>query len=425
MLLATASISRAVNPRPASFRRWQHELMRQGTLPIIGVAGSRGKSTVIRMIDAVLRSAGLRSATWTNTGVEILGRRQRGELGAWSQALQRLATGSLDVVIQELDWATVNAVGLPPASYATVAVTNLCGNNEACLLDEHTRSAFKAMPKLLDAVAEHGALVLNLDDYQLASGHPREAALSFVTAVSKESPILRQRLSQGQYGVWLEQETLVFGDSLTLPATPVIGFDHLPLTLGGDARFQASNAMTAIAICLAMGLDVPSIQDGLDGFQADPKSMPGSFNCFAYNGARVVVDRIDPSWFLRPVLRALNPGAGTRQITVIGPLTDFPLDDVKEVGRLLGRYFGGIMVHSSDDDDWLREFRKGVSTNRVPPLIAYLPTERRAINRLLKNAREGDALLVLTSTPATAIRAIQRAISATAGPAASAPALVG
>ena len=413
MLLATATISQGTNPRPASFRRWQHDLLRHGTLPIIGVAGSRGKTTVIRMIDAVLRRAGLRSATWTNTGVEILGRRQRGELAAWSQALERVATGSLDVAIQEMDWATVNAVGLPPASYATVAVTNLCGNSEACLLDEHTRSAFKAMPKLLDAVAEHGALVLNLDDYQLASGHPREAALSFVTAVSKESPILRDRLSQGQHGIWLEGRTLVCGGSLTAPPTPVIDLDRLPLTLDGDATFQASNAMTAIAVCLALGLDVPSIRDGLDGFETDPRSMPGAFNTFTYNGARLVVDRIDPSWFLRPVLRAINPGASARQITVVGPLSDFPLDDVKEVGRLLGRYAGAIMVHSCEEDDWLREFRKGVSTNRVPPVIAHLATERRAINRLLKSARKHDALLILTNTPMLATRAIQRATPTT------------
>lgn len=410
MLLATASISEAGNPRPASFRRWQHEHSRNGTLPIIGVAGSRGKSTVIRMIEAVLRGAGLRSAIWTNTGVEILGRRQRGELAAWSQALERLATGSIDIAIQELDWATVNAVGLPPASYATVAVTNLCGNSEACLLDEHTRSAFKAMPKLLDAVAERGALVLNLDDYQLASGHPREAALSFVTAVSKDSPILRERLSRGQYGVWLEQKTLVFGDSLNTPPTGVIDLGRLPLTLNGDAMFQASNAMTAIAICLAIGLDVPTIEDGLDGFESDSRTMPGAFNTFDYNRARLVVDRIDPSWFLRPVLRAVNPGANARQITVVGPLSDFPLDDIKEVGRLLGRYAGAIMVHSCDEDDWLREFRKGVSTNRVPPVIAHLATERRAINRLLKSAREHDALLILSNTPAIVIRAVQRSL---------------
>lgn len=422
MLLATASISQQINPRPASFRRWQHELLRHGTLPIIGVAGSRGKTTVIRMIDAVLQHAGLRSAIWTDSGVEIRGRRQRGELAAWSQALERLATGSIDVAIQEMDWATVNAVGLPPASYATVAVTNLCGNSEACLLDDHTRSAFKAMPKLLDAVAEHGALVLNLDDYQLASGHPREAALSFVTAISRDSPILRERLSQGQYGVWLERDRLVFGDSLMVPPTPVIGLDHLPLTLNGDAMFQASNAMTAIAICLAIGLDVPGIQGGLDGFRADPKSMLGAFNAFEFNGARIVVDRIDPSWFLRPVLRAVNPGATARQITVVGPLPAFPLDDIKEVGRLLGRYVGGIMIHSSEDDDWLREFRKGVSTNRVPPVIAHVSTERRAINRLLKNARDGDALLILTDAPETAIRAIQRSLAALPAPLASATA---
>lgn len=410
MLLATASISQGANPRPASFRRWQNELLRHGTLPIIGVAGSRGKSTVIRMVEAVLHRAGLRSASWTNTGVEVLGRRQRGELAAWSQALERLATGTIDVAIQEMDWATVNAVGLPAGSYATVAVTNLCGNSEACLLDEHTRSAFKAMPKLLDAVAEKGALVLNLDDYQLASGHPREAALSFVTAISRESPILRERLAQGQYGIWMENDTIVFGGSLTAPPTPVIGLDHVPLTLDGDAMFQASNAMTAIAICLAIGLDVATIRDGLDGFQTDPRTLPGAFNTSVWQGARLVIDRIDPSWFLRPVLRSVNPGATARQITVVGPLSDFPLDDIKEVGRLLGRYAGAIMVHSCEEDDWLREFRKGVSTNKVPPVIAHLATERRAINQLFKSARKGDALLILTSNPMIAIRAAQRAI---------------
>src|SRR5688500_790112 len=97
-------------PRPQSFEDWRARLDRERISPVISIAGSRGKTSVLRAVESILRSGGYRIASWTDRGVEIEGQQQSGELGPWSRALTRLAVGGLDVALQELDWATVQTL---------------------------------------------------------------------------------------------------------------------------------------------------------------------------------------------------------------------------------------------------------------------------------------------------------------------------
>src|SRR5918995_4260111 len=120
-------------PRPSGFADWRARLDRERVSPVVAVAGSQGKTSVLRAVESIFRSGGYRFASWTDRGVEIEGEHQRGELGPWSRALTRLAVGGLDVALQELDWATVQTLGAHGSTYPVVAVVNLCANNEACL----------------------------------------------------------------------------------------------------------------------------------------------------------------------------------------------------------------------------------------------------------------------------------------------------
>src|SRR3954466_6502585 len=90
---------------PVSFATWRSKLDRGRITPVIGVAGSRGKTSVVRALESIFRAAGLRFAAWTDGGVEIEGERQHGELTAWNRVLTRVAAGGLDVAVRELDWA--------------------------------------------------------------------------------------------------------------------------------------------------------------------------------------------------------------------------------------------------------------------------------------------------------------------------------
>ncbi len=389
-----------------NFRSWQRDTLERGLLPVIGIAGGRGKSTVVRMLDAIFREAHLRTATWTDLGIDIRGKRQRGEISGWSLALSRLAEGTIDVAIQELHWSTINAVGLPPASYPVVAITNMAGSVDAPPLSE-SDAVWRGAMRASSAVHGDGVLIIHVDDYTLMDATRDAPCSSIVTALSIDAPGLKRHLETGGSGAWLEDKAIVLGDSEK--HQHLVHTKSIPSGLGGAASFEVSSAMIASAVASSVGIDQETIASALRRFHATDDLLPGSFNVFEVDGYRAVVDMVSPSWHLKALLRAINPGNRRRQISVLGDLSKLPENDLQEAGRVLGRYPGAIILHSNTNPDLIDILRKGIAINDYPPLVVYLPTERRAINRAIKTARPDDVVLFLTGgDPGPATRAIRR-----------------
>lgn len=408
MTLSTSAtmIPTSVQSAP-NFRAWQRDTFDRGLLPVIGIAGGRGKSTVVRMLDAILNRAHLRTATWTNLGVEIRGRRQRGEISGWSTALARISESSVDVAIQELHWSTVNAVGLPSASYPLFAITNIMGSLEAPLDDAHTVAARRGSMRVAAATHGDGVLVVTADDPVLMDAAHSANATVIMTSLSNESPNLRRHLEAGGAGVWVESAIVLSGD--TDASRSLMMENDIASGLNGSVQFEVSNALTAIGLASIIGVDSETIAKAVREFETSPEILPGSFNVLAVDQFRVIVDSAVPSWHLRGLLRCANPRNRFRQISVLGDLSDLPESDLPEVGRLLGRHQGAIILHSNSDYKLVDALRRGISANDFPPIVIHLPTERRALNRALKTARPDDLVLILTnSDPGAALRAVQR-----------------
>ena len=395
---------------PSSFEAWRAQIRRNGSIPVVAVAGSRGKSTVVRALDAIFRASGLRTATWTDSGIEIQGRRQRGELAPWSRAMSRLNDSSLDVAIQELDWALVHAVGLPKKVYPVVAITNICVNNDACLIQDEAKRALAALPSLLTAVHESGALVLNGEDYAVSGEEIRFEAPAILAGQSKETPLLRAHLRSGGTAIWVNGEGIAIG---TVDATETICDQRLlGYTLNGEAAFQTLNIMVAAAVARACGIPVRDIGDALRNYEPNPMLSPGSFNVLNLGEAKAIVERPDPSWFLRPALRAVRDLPRNRLITVAGKMEEIDEADLNEVGRLLGRTSSIMVLHSGrEQPERMALLRQGVALNDFPPVIVHTTTERRAVSRVLEMIRPGDAALILADNPMSVIRVLLKSES--------------
>jgi len=392
---------------PESFRSWRQRVVRQGALPVIGVAGSRGKSTVIRLLDAILTAADLRVATWTDAGIEIRGRRQSSELAAWESCLRRLAGNTLDVVIQELDWPTVNAVGLPASAYPVVAVTNICVNNDRCMIQAETQLAVKAYARVRSASRVDGALVLNGDDFAVSGTEVEYDAPATLFALSHDAPLVRVHLAEGGRAGWIANKQLVVGTATA--TTTVVSQDELPFALGGLASFQVQNALAAILIAEICGIP-PHVSGPVVARFEIPNSLPGSFNQIAYARGIAIVDRPTPSWYLRPILRAMRqrPQGGT--IVVCGQLREIPVDDLTEVGRLIARSADAIVLHSETlAADRIKLLRLGIDIAERAMVVVHTKSERTAIARGLTMMRPGDGLLVLADNPASSLRQLTRA----------------
>lgn len=388
-----------------SFADWRARVVASGARPIILVAGSRGKTTVVRVLDSIFRAAGLRTATWTDLGVEIDAVRQRGELVPWSRVAMLLDQGKLDVAIQEVDWLTIPTQGLREEAFSLVIVTNVCANREACLIHGEAKLATQLLPTVLASATRDGVVVLNGEDFAVAGEEvPRERP-EILTALSKDVPLLRVRLQSGEIGAWLDEGQLVFGSQ---DAQEVIcQASELNFALHGAAGFHVHNALSAAAAAILCGLPVELVGKALRSYRPAPLRSPGSFNCIEIGEILAVVGRPEPSWFLRPVLRAMRDRK--RLITVAGTLDGVPEVDLPEVGRLLGRSSAAVVIHSEEERPERSEaLRNGIALNEVPPPIVHTTTERRAVTRALSLARPRDGILVLADHPIPVLRALLR-----------------
>ena len=392
-------------PRPGGFVDWRSRLDRDQVTPVIAILGSRGKTSVLRAIESIFRADGRRFASWTGGGVEIEGERQRGELGPWSRALTRLSAGGMDVALQELDWATVQTIGAR-AAYPIIAVTNLCANNEACLITPEMFQARKALSRIRDSVAAGGRLILNAEDFVVSESDRFEGANRYLVGYSPDTPVLRRHLQHGGDACWVDGLSIAIQEDRRISTVADVG--DLGWTRGGAIPFAVQNALLATAVARSCGIPPRIIAAGLCMHDASAATMPGSFNIFDTGGATVVVDRPTPPWFLRASLRAVtNLGAG-RQLRVAGPMAHVASEDLLEVGRLLGRGGGALITHGDWSRERLEHLRQGAAANDLPPLIVQASDERSAVHQAIGMLRPDDVLLILAEDAAAVARQVSR-----------------
>ena len=405
-MIAPTALPSATIPqlKHGSFIGWRGNLDREQIPPVVAIAGSRGKTSVLRASEALFTASHLRTASRSSRGVEIDGESQRGEISPWVRALTRLRTGGLDVAFQEIDWVTANATSISELAFPVLAVTNLCGNNDACLATPETMLARKSLARIKAGLPGNSLLVLNAHDFSLADGDGEVAPEHYLVGLTPDAPMLRRHLEKGGNACYVQDHTVIVAEQGQ--PIPVLATSGIPWFRDESIPFSVQNGLMAAAIAHACGLDIAAIRAGLGSYLPQASSMPGSFNVFDVGPATVVIDRPTPSWFLRTSIRGAAGLGDRRQIRVVGPMLSVPTSDMNEVGRLLGRQSGAILMHDDWPYDRLGLFKLGVAMNDVPPVILHAVDERRAIIQGLEMLRADDMLLVFAENPAAAVRLV-------------------
>ena len=203
--------------------------------PVIAITGTNGKSTTTALTTHLVAAAGRDAQMGGNIGVPVL-------------ALEPFAPGRvyvLEVSSYQID--------LSPSLRATVGIlTNVTEDH----LDRHgTMENYAAIKALLPARVEAGGTaVIGVDDRWTRDAAARiERAGRKVVRVSVVGP-----LRDGYYA----EGTRIVG--------AVAGKAHPVVQLAGVGSLRgahnAQNAACAVAACVALGIDLPTIQKGLVSF---------------------------------------------------------------------------------------------------------------------------------------------------------------
>lgn len=386
-------------PEFATFSEWRSWVTDAGLQPVVIVAGSRGKTIVANVLESVLRTAGLRVATWSSQGVDIDGVRQAGELGPWHGVEAGLASGQIDIAIREVDWATASTLATGPR-LPLLAVTNVCANREDCLVAGDAMLANAAMPALMTAVVNQGWLVLNGEDLAVAADLSNTPHNRLLVGIGLDGPMTESHLETSSNLAWLAGDQLVVAYGASVHELG--DRNDFSCALDGRANFMLFDLLMAASLAIVLGIDANTIRSGLRDFESDPEIMPGSFNVLASGNSVVILDSPAASWHMRPVLRALRDYHRARLLTVFSGLRGALQSDTAEIGRLLGRISNILIVADDDPSDVERMSLaiEGARRNELPPMVIPVTSETEGVRRALGLARPRDVIYVLSDDPA-------------------------
>jgi cyanophycin synthetase len=247
MIAPTALLNSTItSSRQESFFGWRGHLDREQVPPVVAIAGSRGKTSVLRATEAIFANANLRTASRSSGGVEIEGESQRGEISPWARTLTRLRSGGLDVAFQEIDWVTVQATAKGDLTYPVLAVTNLCANNDACLATPDTILARKSLARVRASLPGTAQLVLNAHDFALADDDGEVAPQHYLVGMTPDAPMLRRHLAKGGHACYVQDHTVMLAENGE-PVT-ILRTSDVPWFRNESIPFSVQNGLMATAI---------------------------------------------------------------------------------------------------------------------------------------------------------------------------------
>ncbi|MGA9161897.1 MAG: Mur ligase family protein, partial [Actinomycetota bacterium] len=342
-------------------------------IPVVSVTGTNGKTTTVRLLAHLVRSAGETVAYSSTDGVyrgdgELI---QAGDYSGFGGAARALAEEP-DIAVLETARGGILLRGIGVLHNDVAIVTNVSEDH----LDLHGIRTIDQLAEVKATVTRitrpDGWDVLNADDPRVLSMRRLATGRPWLCSLDPWHPAIRDALAEGGRGTvpldgWM---TVLDGSS----SRPIVELIDVPVTIAGISRHNVMNAMQAASAALAIGLPERAVVKGLTTFVTDPERNPGRANLFSLDGRVVVIDYA-------------HNQAGMQGFAEM-------CDGLRKPGREIW-----LVICTAGDrtDQILHDFAyaaaRGADHVAVAELLRYLRGRDRVdvLERLLAGARDGGA----------------------------------
>jgi len=369
-------------------------------VPVAVITGTNGKSTTTRLLAAMCAAAG-RTAGFTSTDNVKVGARIV-EAGDWAGPMgARLILRHHEVEIGLLETARGGmlrrGLGTPHADVA--CITNVAPDH----LGEWGIADLGQLADVKFVVRNAAAhLVLNAEDPMsvMRAAACKQPITWFATLATL--PLIEQHLDAGGAACIADAADLWWCEGAQRNA--ILPISEIPISLGGVARFNVSNAAAAVGVAQVLGLPMDAIRAGLRNFGSDAADNPGRLNVFDLGGVKVLVDFAHNPHGQQALYDTARAMPAQRRLVTIGHAGDRSDEDLREVARTAHRA-GMDRILIKEQAKVLR----GRELGAIPTLMrealreAGCPDERigmhadelEATHAALQWSRPGDLLLIL------------------------------
>jgi len=240
-----------------------------GRIPIVGITGTHGKTTVAWMIARLLHLAGKYVGLTCSDGLYLDQRQvEKGDRATWSSAHKVLLNRSVDAAVLVNSAASILSEGLAYDRCQVGVVTDIAGTEGLEKFYIHdTDQVYNVMRTQVDIVLPDGVAVLNAQDPLVVKMAELCDGSVILFARDPECPSITAHREQGGRVVFVRYGRLVLAtgrDEVTL-----VEVASIPLLNSTAPAYQIDNVLAAVGAAWALGLSHDLIRTGIETFKAD------------------------------------------------------------------------------------------------------------------------------------------------------------
>jgi cyanophycin synthetase len=257
--------------------------------PVISVTGTNGKTTTVRLLAHLVRSAG-RSVAYSSTDGVFRGDGElieEGDYSGFGGAARALAEEP-DVAVLETARGGILLRGIGVLHNDVAVVTNVSEDHLGLHGIETVDQLAEVKATITRITRPDGWDVLNADDPRVLAMRRGSTGRTWLCSHDPWHPAIRETLAEGGRATvpldgWM---TLLEGSR----SRPLVELIDVPVTIAGISRHNVMNAMQAASAALGVGLPDRAVVRGLKTFVTDPERNPGRANLFELDGRVLVID---------------------------------------------------------------------------------------------------------------------------------------
>ena len=332
-------------------------------VPVALVTGSNGKTTVVRLLAAMLREAGLTpgfsSTDGVTAGTELIG---EGDFSGPSGARLALRDPRVQAAILETARGGLLRRGLPVESAQAAVVTNVAEDHLGEFGIETLADLAETKLLVAKAVKRNGALVLNADDPMLVQGSAGLERTIIWFSLDAASSLVQGHVARGGTVVVVENNSIVLlqaGQRRTIAS-----LTDVPITMRGTARHNVANALAAVGGGAALGLEPDTMAAALRHFGQRQNDNPGRAQLLELGGIRVLLDYAHNPHGMLALVALAQKLPSTRRLVMVGQAGDRSDEAIRELARAAWTLRPDYVVLKEMD-----EYLRGRAPGEVPALL--------------------------------------------------------
>ncbi|MDD5240267.1 MAG: cyanophycin synthetase [Sulfuricella sp.] len=237
-----------------------------GRIPIVGVTGTSGKAVVAQIVAQLLNISGKHVGLACRDGL-YLNRRlvEKGDRATWAAAHKVLLNPAVEAAVFETGSRAILSEGLAYDRCQVAVVTNI---DPTDLLPDYyidePEQLYNVLRTLVDVVLSDGTAVLNGGDTLVAGMASICDGEVIFFGIDPEAPAISEHLKQGKRAVIIRNGQLVLATGQKEFA--LCALSAIPLTCGGQDRFQVENILAAVGAAWALDILPDLIRAGIETF---------------------------------------------------------------------------------------------------------------------------------------------------------------